>query len=146
MLLQDRLDEALVEIAVPAEAVGGEGLKNEALQFVPHPDAEGDVEADFFLVQDRLREAPGQGFLEDVLGPEAPELEGAGNRGGELDERIIQERRPDLERGGHAHPVDFREKVVLEVKLQIEVSDPVERIGRPGVRGVEGDRGVGVLG
>ena len=58
-----------------------------------------------------------------------------GTRAEELDEVDVEERRTHLQRARHARSIDLHEDVVLEVRLRIEVDQPLDRIA--GRRGVE---------
>src|SRR5262249_7714820 len=55
----------------------------------------------------------------------APELEAAGHRGDALDEHVVEEGYPALDRGGHAHLVLLHQELD-EVGLQIRAAHPIE--------------------
>ena len=52
----------------------------------------------------------------------------AGKAEHELDDAVVEQGHPDLERVRHAHSVHFREDVVGQVHLGIRVQKPVERV------------------
>ena len=71
-----------------------------------------------------------------VLRP--PDLEAARDRGAELDELVVEERHPHLERMRHRGAVEVVEHVVDERELRVEIQRLRERIAvEPGGEGVD---------
>src|SRR5262245_21054733 len=75
--------------------------------------------------------------LEKVLGGFSFELQFRWKSCGKLDQLMVEERFASLDRMGHAHSVHFRENVIGQVILDVEILkgrqpvDPVSRWGLP---------------
>jgi len=59
--------------------------------------------------------------FEDVFGCDAFDLQLGRNGGRELDKLVIEQWFASLDRMSHAHPIDLRQNVIRQVRLDVEV-------------------------
>ena len=82
-------------------------------------------------------------FFENVLSRVATKLHSPRHSKGQLDDTLIQEGCPGLERVGHAHAVDFHQNVVGQKNLEVGIELPVQQIFPRGAEGAKNrSRGV----
>src|SRR5439155_22022533 len=85
-------------------------------------------------VEDRRRQEAVERPLEDVLRGPPAQLEVGWHATGQLDEVVVQERRPYLEPARHARAVDVHEILVGEIELAVLVDQPLDRVPRSRLR------------
>ena len=83
-------------------------------------------------VERRARDHAVQHGAQEHLRAAAVELPGGRKRRDELDELVVEQRRADLQRVRHAHPVDLDQDVVAEVRGDVDVEDSIDGVGRLG--------------
>ena len=94
-------------------------LAQKPLQRPAQPVADGDAEAHLAALEIfRGQESP-ERLLQNVLRRQTPQLHSFGERGGELDDVVIQKRRARFQRDGHARDVNFDEQVVRQVRHRV---------------------------
>ena len=81
--------------------------------------------------------------LEEVLGLLGSEPQGSGKGARELDQVVIEQRNPRLQRVRHARPIDLGEDVSGEVGAEVEGLEPRQRIQPGAIPRIERGRAVG---
>ena len=99
---------------------GTQGIHYEGPKRTTNPFVRWNVEANFFPLQDRLRQLVPHEFLQQDLLLRAPNLERRRQGGGKFDDTVVQERWAQLDGMGHAHAVRFDQDVVRQIILLVE--------------------------
>ena len=94
---------------------------DEGRQRPPEPATEGNGEAALGARDDGLGQYPAHRALEQGLALAVLELKLGRDGGRELDELVIEQRHPRLDRVGHAHPVHLGQDVERQVAVEIGV-------------------------
>ena len=115
------LDVCGPEYASPPACIREQEVPEEVCQLPSEPPAERNCKPTLRSVDDRIGQYPAHGPFEDVLSRAAAQHQLRRDRGGELDEFVIEQGGPDLERVCHAHPVDLDQDIHGQVTLQILV-------------------------
>ena len=105
--------------------------------------ASGHAESPLGPAQDRLRQEILDGAPQDDLARPA-QLVAAGQARGELDQRMVQERRARLQAVGHGRDVDLGQEVAGQVRHRVRVERAPEQVRRVGGREDVEERRVGV--
>ncbi len=130
MLRHDSLEEALVEDASVEKPRTEDRLAHALFERSPKPARERHRKAHFRPVEDVVRKVVLKRALEQELAFSASKLRLRRQRGCPLDELVVQNRHPHLERVSHAGPIHFREDVADEIGLEIEILNARQRMLR----------------
>ena len=117
----DRLDDAALTAARVEQHVARDGAPLAA-----HPDPERHRESHLLPRQDLGRDDRLHRLAQDPLGREPAQLQPGRQRRGELDELVIEERHPALDRRRHAHLVLLHQQLD-QVGLEVGVEQAVEQ-------------------
>ena len=128
MRLPQRAHRVGVEVAASPGPLREQKVMRDLAEIRPEPPGQGDREALLRPVNQRGRQGALQIALDEILRGRPAELEPGRHAGRELDDLVVEQRRADLERVGHRHPIDLHENIVREVRLQIDVRDPAQVI------------------
>src|ERR1044071_9081445 len=126
MLVQNRFDRPLIEVASRSRATVGERVVEQLAKLVIEPALDRHAEALLLTIDYLVGNQPPNCRLQNVLPDRAPQLERSGNRLNELNELVIQQRLARFYRVGHAHAIDLREDVAGEISLAVEVEQMIE--------------------
>ncbi len=110
-----------------AEQVAGEGPGVEedrgerVAQRAAEPAVEGDAEAHLGAGEDLGGDQVGEGGFQDDLGPAAAEAKFVvdGQRQGQLDDAVVEERAPGFERVRHARLIDLDQEVAGQIRQEV---------------------------
>src|SRR6476620_8260363 len=100
-----------------------ERFQKQRLQDGPEPVMRGNIEAFFAAPYDSFGQAILHQFPEHKLQASAADLEIFGKPRCELDDPVIQKRRPDFQRMRHAHAIDFGQNVVGQIVQLIHAKE-----------------------
>src|SRR5262245_42164664 len=118
-----RVPESLDRVVTEKrEAAGGGAEKQvggERFELIAEPMIERNAEAHFAAGEDFARKKVTECFAEEPFTTAASIFELGGQRGGELDEAVVENRRTALETVGHGSDIDFGHQVAGQISRQI---------------------------
>ena len=118
---QQPVDVARVEETPLAARVGDQQVAGEPGEVAPEPMRQRHGKAVLGPVDDVVRKHAAHRTLEQILRRAVAQAEARRNRGRELHQPVIEERRPRLEGMRHRHPIDLGENVERKVRVEIAV-------------------------
>ena len=121
MPAQEPLDVTGVEDGPPPSGLTQQQLADEVVELTPEPGPQRNGEASLGPVDHGRGQHVRQGALQKVLGRAVAQPELGRDRRRKLDELVIEQWHPGLERMRHAHPVHLRQDVEREITHEIEV-------------------------
>ena len=107
---------------------GVQGINDKRSKRTTEPFVRWDVETNFLSPQDGLRQLVAHESLQQELLLRTSNFERCRQGGGEFDDTVIQERRPQLDGVGHAHAVRLNQDVVWQIILLIEPQESAQVI------------------
>src|SRR2546427_9491388 len=119
--LHQLLDVRCVKYPASSARLRQQQLLDKVAKLPPEPPPERDRKAMLGTVNDLVRQDPPHGAFEDVLRRPVAQLELRGNRGGELDQFVIEQRDARLDGMRHAHPVYLRQDVQRKITLEVQI-------------------------
>lgn len=120
MKAQKRSDDARVEKSgMPGESCV-QGISEQVAKGTSQPFVRRNIETDFLSAQDGLRQFVFHQFPEQEFLARSADFERRRERCGKLDDAVIEEWRPHLDRVGHADAIDLGEYIVGQEILLIE--------------------------
>src|SRR5947208_3136942 len=117
-----------IEEAAMSDARWAQARLHDAAQRPAQPGGDGNPEPLLSSPDERRRQDSPQRALQDVLRRPSGELQLAGNRRSELDERRGEEGSTDFEASGHAGPIHGDQGLVGEVEPGMVVDQPLDRV------------------
>ena len=118
-----------VEIPAPERLRLEQDVADPALKFLPEPVNEGHRESLFGSIDSKARHAkPFRELPERVLCLPHAKFPARRERSRPFYKFVVKKGAPNLERGGHAHPVHFRQHISSQVSFCVEVLHPAEVI------------------
>src|SRR5262249_37930389 len=130
VLTLEGLDRVGVEQAASPDALWRQELVHGRAQIVSEPLAERNHEPLLAMRQDLLRQDPRERGLEKPLQAPARHLVARRQAQALLDDPVVAEWCPYLERAGHAHPIGHGEEIVGKVGRQINAEGSVDGVVR----------------
>src|SRR5207244_3458946 len=116
------------------DPLGRQNVVEEAGQRTAEPVAEGNAETLLPAPANRGRQAIGERALEESLeATEAGQLQARRDPAQELDEGVVEKRRPELEGRRHTRAIRVHQVLAGEVLLAVAVDEPRRRIVRRAV-------------
>src|SRR5580692_4540171 len=137
MLRAEAADIGTIEPAAIQEAAAEQFALDPPAKIPAQPLRHRRTEAHLAPVDNFIRDQSRDGPLQQMLGVATADLVGHGNVHGELDQFVIEEWHPRLDRGRHADLVDAHEEQLRQAQLKLVVDHPREHIA-PRMRRIEG--------
>jgi len=127
-------DSAVVDCAAAPEAAAVahasvlQELVDHPRQGTAQPFAYRRREALFRAVDDGCGNVAFEQLSQQMFAPALPQLQRRRNRGGELEQLVIEQRVARFERNGHAHLVDLGQDVIDQIRVDVHVQRAIERV------------------
>jgi len=126
VIADQRVNRLRIEDPGSLNGLGRQGIHQQPAQRPAEPVVSRDVEANLLAVQHRVRQLAPHQLPQDELLLESADLQVLGQGSREIHDARIEERRPHLERMGHAHAVGLVEDVIRQVITLVHPQVPVQ--------------------